>query len=34
MALNAILLRHKIDRKKTELEALRAKDQEFTTRES
>lgn len=34
MALNAILLRHKIDRKKTELEALRAKDQDFVTRES
>ncbi len=34
MALNAILLRHKIDRKKADLEALRAKDQEFVTRES
>ena len=34
MALNAILLRHKIDRKKENLEALRAKDQDFVTRES
>lgn len=34
MALNAILLRHKIDRKKADLEALRAKDQDFVTREN
>ncbi len=34
MALNVILLRHKIDHKKAALEALRAKDQDFVTRES
>lgn len=34
MALNAILLRHKIDHKKTALEALREKDQDFVTREN
>lgn len=34
MALNVILLRHKIDHKKAALEALRAKDQDFVTREN
>lgn len=34
MALKALMLRKKIDQKKKELEALRAKDAEFTTREA
>lgn len=34
MALNVILLRHKIDHKKAALEALRAKDQDFVIREN
>ena len=34
MALRAIMLRSKIDKKKSELEALREKDTEFTTREA
>ena len=34
MALNVILLRHKIDHKKAALEALREKDQDFVTREN
>ena len=33
MALRAIMLRHKIDAKKKELEALREKDAEFAKRE-
>lgn len=34
MALKAIMLRHKIDKLKSDLEALRAKDTEFQTREA
>ena len=34
MALRAIMLRSKIDKKKSELEALRQKDAEFATREA
>ena len=34
MALKAMMLRRSIDRKRTELDALREKDAEFSTREA
>ena len=34
MALKVIMLRHSIEKKKAELEQLRARDAEFTTREA